>query len=305
MTRHQKRILVGTASWTDPTLIKSGRFYPKGCSSAADRLGYYAEKFPLVEVNSSYYALPSIANSELWVKRTPPEFTFNVKAFRLFTGHKTETRVLPPPVREHLSPDSAAKKSIGYRDVPDRSLDLLWRYFIEALEPLREGGKLGLVHFQFTPALSFSSDSLQHVTECRERMAQFALSVEFRHYSWFSSANRERTLEFERQHDLVHTVVDSPQGFANTVRPQWQVTNAQTALVRLHGRNAATWNIRSSVASDRFNYDYSDDELTELAEPISELAARASTVHVIFNNNYEDQGQRNALTLTQLLRSRR
>ena len=299
------RVLVGTASWTDPTLIKSGRFYPKGCTSAADRLGYYAEKFPLVEVNSSYYALPSIANSELWLKRTPPEFTFNVKAFRLFTGHKAEARVLPPPVRDHLPPEAAAKKNIGYRDVPDRLLDLLWHFFIEALEPLKDGGKLGLVHFQFTPALGFSADSLQHVTECRQRMQHFSLSVEFRHYSWFNSAQRERTLEFERQHDLVHTVVDSPQGFANTVRPQWQVTNPQMALVRLHGRNKATWNIRSGAASDRFNYDYSDEELAELSAPVKELAATAPTVHVIFNNNYEDQGQRNALTLTRLLRPQR
>lgn len=295
-------ILVGTSSWTDPTLIKSGRFYPKGCTSADDRLRYYSEKFPLVEVSSSYYALPSIANSELWAKRTPSVFTFNIKAFRLFTGHKTEIRVLPPPVRERLPDAVAAKKSIAYRDVPEPLRDLMWQFFIDALAPLRENRKLGLVHFQFTPSLAFSPESMQHVAECRQRMSGFTLSAEFRHYSWFKRANREHTLEFEREHDFVHTVVDAPQGFVNTVGAHWEVTHPTIALVRLHGRNVATWNIKSSVASDRFNYDYSDDELSGLADPIKQLANGASTVHVIFNNNYEDQGQRNALTLTRLLR---
>lgn len=298
-------VLVGTASWTDPTLIKSGKFYPKGCSSADDRLRFYAKKFPLVEVNSSYYALPSVANSELWLKRTPPEFAFNVKAFRLFTGHKTELKVLPPPVRDRMPAAVAAKKTIGYRDIPDALLDLLWQFFIDALEPLRAGGKLGLVHFQFTPSLTFSPDSLDHITECRQRMSDFDLAAEFRHFSWFKKDNRERTIQFERDHELVHTVVDSPQGFVNTVDAQWEVTHPTFALVRLHGRNKATWNIKSQVASDRFNYDYSDKELTELATPIRKLAEHAATTYVIFNNNYEDQGQRNALTLTELLRTKR
>ncbi|MGH6610867.1 MAG: DUF72 domain-containing protein [Burkholderiaceae bacterium] len=286
-------------------MIKSGRFYPKGCNSADKRLRYYAENFPLVEVSSSYYGLPSVANSELWAQRTPSGFTFNIKAFRLFTGHKTEVRVLPPPVRDHLPPVLSAKKSIGYRDVPEELLDLLWQFFIDALQPLQQAGKLGLVHFQFTPSLTYSEDALEYVTECRRRMSKFAMSTEFRHYSWLSREHCKRTLEFEREHDLVHTVVDAPQGFANTVRACWEVTHPGVALVRLHGRNKATWNSRSGSASDRFNYDYSDDELGELTAPIEMVAGQAPTVHVIFNNNYEDQGQRNAQTLTRLLRSAR
>jgi uncharacterized protein YecE (DUF72 family) len=75
-------IQVGTAPWTDKSLIESGRFYPKGRTSAEDRLRYYASQFPMVEVDSSYYAMPSARNAELWVERTPRGFTFNVKAFR-------------------------------------------------------------------------------------------------------------------------------------------------------------------------------------------------------------------------------
>ena len=296
-------VLVGTASWTDPTLIKSRRFYPKGCNSADARLRYYASKFALVEVNSSYYALPTVENSKVWLERTPSNFTFNVKAFRLFTGHQTNVDALPPPVRVRLPPAIVAKKTIYYKDVPAELLDLLWLFFIEALEPIRQAGKLGLVHFQFAPWLTYSSASREHVAECVRRLSNYTLSAEFRHQTWFSDVHREHTLRFERALNLVHTVVDAPRGFANSVAAHWEVTHSGVALVRLHGRNAATWTTRSNVASDRFNYDYSDSELATLATSISELAARVGRVHVIFNNNYEDQGQRNASTLSRLLRS--
>ena len=301
MHKTSARISVGTASWTDPTLVKSRRFYPKGCSSAEARLRYYASRFPLVEVNSSYYALPSVENSKVWAQRTPADFTFNVKAFRLFTGHQTTPDALPPPVRDRLPLDVASKRAIHYKDVPCDLLDLLWAFFVEALAPLREAGKLGLVHFQFAPWLTYSAASRAHVAECVQRMSDHTLSVEFRHQTWFNEVHCACTLRFEREHSLVHTVVDAPQGFANSVAPHWDVTHPGLALIRLHGRNAATWNAKSTVASDRFNYDYPDSELTVLAESIKELADRVARVHVIFNNNYEDQGQRNAATLSRLV----
>ena len=303
MGEEKRFVSVGTASWTDPTLIKSRKFYPKGCSSADGRLRYYASKFPLVEVNSSYYALPSVDNSKVWSERTPSGFTFNVKAFRLFTGHQTSVDALPPPVRVRLPAAISAKKAVYYKDLPIELIDLLWLFFTEALEPLRQAGKLGLVHFQFAPWLTYSSASRKHVEECAARLSEYTLSVEFRHQTWFSDSHREHTLRFERELNLVHTVVDAPQGFANSVAAHWDVSHPALALVRLHGRNAATWNTTSNVASDRFNYDYSDSELASLAQSIDDLAGRVARVHVIFNNNYEDQGQRNASTLLRLLRA--
>jgi uncharacterized protein YecE (DUF72 family) len=159
------------------------------------------------------------------------------------------------------------------------------------------------VHFQFAPWLTYSPASREHVAECVQRVSGYTLSVEFRHQTWFNDVHREYTLRFEREHGLVHTVVDAPQGFANTVAAHWEVTHPRLALVRLHGRNTATWNLKSDVASDRFNYDYSDTELAELAESINDLAGRVGQVHVVFNNNHEDQGQRNASTLARLLRA--
>lgn len=142
-------IKVGTASWTDKTLIDSKRFYPPGCSSAEARLRYYASQFPLVEVDSSYYAMPSGSNAALWVERTPPGFTFDIKAFRLFTGHQTARESFPKDIQAALS--DTGKKNLYYRDVPPEIRDELWRRYFEAIEPLRAAGKLGAVLFQFAP----------------------------------------------------------------------------------------------------------------------------------------------------------
>lgn len=293
-------ILVGTASWTDKTLIASGRFYPAKATSAEARLRYYASQFPLVEVDSSYYAMPAAATSQLWAERTPTGFVMNVKAFRLFTGHQTSPRVLPKDIREALGcPDAGM---LYYKDTPAEIRAELWRRFHQALVPLAASARLGLVHFQFPPWLVRNREGHAHVEHCAQAMDGYDLSVEFRHRSWFDGERAARTLAFERELGVAHTVVDGPQGFHNSVPALWQATHARYALVRLHGRNAQTWNIRGqTAASDRFNYDYAHDELAELAPRIRRLAESVGAVHVVFNNNMEDQGQRNARSLIDLL----
>ncbi|MGA2550308.1 MAG: DUF72 domain-containing protein [Burkholderiaceae bacterium] len=294
------RILVGTASWTDPTLVQCGRFYPKGCTSAEARLAFYASVFPLVEVNSSYYGLPSQRNSELWVKRSPERFKFNIKAFRLFTGHQTPLEAFPGPMRAVLA--GRVRKNVYYKDVPESMQDDLWRYFREGIEPLRAAGKLGAVHFQFAPWCRYSDAVRAHLEQCRTRLSEVLVSVEFRHQSWFTEAHTESTLSFLRQAGLVNTVVDEPQGFENTVRAVWATTHPRLSIVRLHGRNADTWNLSGSESSTgRFNYNYSDQELEGLAAQVRALAAASDQTHVVFNNNYEDQGQRNARSFAEIL----
>jgi uncharacterized protein YecE (DUF72 family) len=142
------QIEIGTASWTDKTLIASKRFYPRGCSSAEDRLRYYASQFPMVEVDSSYYAMPSERNTLLWAERTPEHFTFNVKAFRLFTQHQTPANALPADIQHDVHWHFATAKNIYYRDMPNEVLDEMWARYKRAIEPLRASGKLGAVHFQ-------------------------------------------------------------------------------------------------------------------------------------------------------------
>ncbi len=299
------RIRVGTASWTDKTLIACGRFYPKGASTAEGRLRYYASQFRIVEVDSSYYAMPTPQTAQLWVERTPEGFVMNVKAFRLFTGHQTEPRVLHADLRDALG--GATAPALFYGGVPAEIQRELWQRFREALLPLRAAGRLGLVHFQFPPWVTADAAGRAQVEHCVDRMAGHDLSVEFRHRSWFANADETRaTIAFLREMGVAHTVVDGPQGFSNSVPAVWEATHPRIALLRLHGRNSKTWNIKGATsASDRFNYDYPEGELAELVRRLERLALTALQTHVIFNNNMEDQGQRNARTMVGLLAAHR
>lgn len=293
-------ILVGTASWTDKTLIDCGRFYPKDCKTAEARLRWYARQFPMVEVDSSYYGIPTPVNAQLWAQRTPEEFVFNVKAFRLFTGHQTDPIVLPKDLQQALGPDRP--KVLYWRDTPPELRDELWRRFIEALAPLKLAGKLGAVHFQFAPWLIRNRDGMAHVRDCVERMAGHLVAVEFRNATWFDAEHAARTIDLERELGVVHTIVDSPQGFTNCVPCVWEVTNPELAIVRLHGRNAQTWNIKGATsASSRFDYWYSSEELAAMVPQLRRMAGLARHVHVIFNTNYEDQGQVSARMMRELL----
>ena len=296
-------IVVGTASWTDKSLIQCGRYYPPEVKSAEDRLRYYAAEFPIVEVDASYYAIPAEQTARQWVERTPPEFVFDVKAFRLFTQHQTEPRVLPKYIRESLP---QAKRSLYYKDIPGELLDALWNEFRNSLRPLDAAGKLGVVLFQFPPWFLANKTNLAHIEHCVERMQGFRLAVEFRNDTWFYERTRERTFAVEREHGIAHVVVDEPQGFKSSIPAIWEVTSPNIAVVRLHGRNRETWEKKGlAAASDRFNYLYSEEEIGELARPIAALSEKADSVHVLLNTNYEDQGQVNARRLLKALASRR
>lgn len=208
--------------------------------------------------------------------------------------------MLHKDIREALPANM--RKIFYYRDLPLDILDELWRRFREALAPLHAAGKLTAVHFQFAPWLINNRDGIAHVQECVDRMDGAQLAVEFRNMTWLNEPHKASTLEFERELGVAHVVVDSPQGFSNCVPAVWDITSTKLAAVRLHGRNADTWNIKgATVASDRFNYDYPEEQLALLVPSIMELERRAELVQVIFNNNYEDQGQRNAGSVMRLL----
>jgi uncharacterized protein YecE (DUF72 family) len=297
------KVLVGTASWSDKSLVASKKFYPKDVKTPEGRLRHYATRFPLVEIDTTYYAIPLPETAQAWADRTPAHFTFNAKAFRLFTGHATTAAVLPPDLREHLPPSE--KPSFYYKDLPGELRTALWDRYKASLAPLRSAGKLGMVHFQFAPWIISNRDGQAHVRHCVEMMRDHTVSVEFRNKSWFDEAHVGRTLAFERELNVVHTVIDGPQGFTNTIPSVWESTHLQYALVRLHGRNHATWNIKGATsAAERFNYDYPASELVEIAAKVERLAPETFTTHVIMNNNWEDQGQRNAATLIQILADR-
>ncbi|MBU2288569.1 MAG: DUF72 domain-containing protein [Gammaproteobacteria bacterium] len=291
-------ILVGTASWTDKTLLDCGRFYPKEAKTPEARLRYYASVFPLVEVDSSYYAIPTPTNAHNWAARTPEQFVFNIKAFRLFTGHQTDPKVLHKDIKETLG----SSRTLYYASTPPDVRAELWRRFIDAIAPLKLAGKLGLVHFQFPPWLTCTREGRAHVAHCVEQMAGHTLSIEFRHQSWLDEAHRAATIALLRELRVVHTVVDGPQGFANSVPLLAETTHPDYALVRLHGRNTETYNARgASSAAERFDYDYPDAELREIMVEVLRLAYKVRNTHLIFNNCDEDKGQRNGVSMMNML----
>ena len=294
------QVLVGTASWTDRSLIQAGTFYPKGTSSAEARLRHYASQFSLVEVDSTYYALPTRENAHRWVDRTPDGFTFDVKAFGLFTTHPVEVSRLPADLRETLPAPLLEKRSVYQRDVSSGFAGEAWRRFEEALQPLEDAGKLGVVVFQFPRWFVPGRRAEAHILGCRDNLPQFSIGVEFRSRRWFEPDQADRTLDFLREAGLAFICVDEPQGFSSSVPPVAEAT-ADVALVRFHGRNRETWEKRGITASERFDYYYSREELGEWLGPIRRLQERVSKVHLVMNTNNRDQGPVNALLLLELL----
>jgi uncharacterized protein YecE (DUF72 family) len=291
--RQMGEVLVGTCSWTDPTLIKSGRFYPASAKSAEARLQYYASQFQLVEVDSSYYAMPNEATAKLWVERTGADFTFDIKAFRLFTMHPAPLISLPKDIRGALSNDTAERKNTYQKDLPLEVVNELWSRFERALLPLDSAGKLGVVLFQFPPWYHPGNEQRDYILSCKERLRQYRIAIEFRQNSWLNEKNNERTLAFLRDNNLPFVCVDEPQGFRSSVPPVAEITS-DISLVRLHGRNKDTWEKQGIGPAERFNYLYSEAELREWSPKIKELADKTKQCHVLFNNCYEDKAVANA-----------
>ena len=294
------RILVGSCSWTDPTLIACGRFYPPGVTSAEARLRYYAEQFRIVEVDSTYYAPPSPRNSELWAARTPDGFVFNIKAFGLLTQHPAVAQRLPDWLRAALPEEARGKRTVYARDFAEADVERVWQLHREALAPLAEAGKLGAVLFQFPPWFIRSPDNREYLRGLPARLPGWPLAVEFRGGGWMTEAAAGGTLALLEEAGLAYVAVDEPQGFPNSTPPLTAAT-AALAMIRLHGRNVDTWESRTGAASDRFKYLYSDAELREWVPRVRELAAQSRAVHVLFNNNYEDWGMQNARRMAHLL----
>lgn len=294
-------ILTGTCSWTDKTLIESG-WYGQDCKTPESRLATYASRFNVVEIDSTYYSLPSEKTAELWAERTPVEFTFDVKAFRLLTGHPTELSSLPKDVRGEVPDSLQSKKRLYQKDLPAELSHEIWSTFRQGLMPLHSAGKLGAVLFQFPVWFLPGRESKEYLASIPERLPEYRSAVEFRHGSWLNEKNESRTLDFLRGHNLIYAAVDEPQGTRQSVPPLAAAT-ADMAIVRFHGRRKETWDKPNVTVLERFKYDYSDDELKEWLPKIKELAAETKEVHALMNNCYSDFAVKNASQLASLLHS--
>ena len=292
---------MGTASWTDKTLIASKAFYPADRTSAEERLRYYTSQFPVVEVDSSYYFPPTERNAALWVERSPTHFRFDIKAYSLLTRHPTRPESIWEDLRPAI-PSAAIQKRFLYADrLPAEVVDEAWRRFAEALMPLHSAGKLGAVHFQFPEWFLPGAASRDYLLECAARLPDYQVAVEFRNAAWMSERNQDRTLSFLRDHAIPYTSVDMPQGFRSSLPPTAAVTSPALAYVRFHGRNTADWEGKHDTATPRFAYLYSQDELVPWVPKLQALAREAKEVHVLMNNCYRDYAVVNARQLSALL----
>ncbi|WP_077799320.1 DUF72 domain-containing protein [Streptomyces sp. JHA26] len=285
-------VLVGACSWTDRHLVSSG-WYPRGRRDAEGRLRYYASRLPVVEVDAGYYALPSRRNSELWVERTPDGFRFDVKAFSLLTGHPTRPEALPADLR-----GAAGTGPLRRGQADEGLLDEVWGRFTDAVEPLREAGRLGAVLFQFPPWFAPGDPAEAALEACARRAGEWPLAVEFRHPDWWAPHRADATHALLSALGVSAVGTDMAQDLSASLPPIAPVTRPALAVVRFHGRSPA-WGRGSK--EDRFRYDYSTAELAAWVPRLRRAAARADELHVLFNNCCADAAVRAAETMRGLL----
>ncbi|WP_340673192.1 DUF72 domain-containing protein [Brevibacillus agri] len=265
-------IHVGVCGWGDHDTL-----YGQGVRSR-DKLAVYASHFPIVEVDSSFYAILPQRNYESWVRDTPDRFGFIVKPHQAMTGH--------------LRGDAPVNR----RE--------LFAQFEESIQPLVEAGKLKALLFQFPPWFDCTREHVQYVQACCQALAAYPFAVEFRHQSWFEARFAERTLDFLRQIHAVHVLCDEPQVGTGSVPIVPAVTHPALAIVRFHGRNKAGWRDPGEGQNwrdVRYLYRYSEQELTEWLVHIRKIEQEADEVCILFNNNSGGDAAANAKQFSDML----
>jgi len=270
------RILVGTSNWADHE-----RFYPPELTKGArqrEKLTFYAEHFPFVEIDTTFYGIPREGTVEGWLERTPRDFRFNVKAYRALTRHEREAGRPRDPTAEEVSG------------------------FLGAIAPLRQAGRLVAVLYQFPPWFTNTPQAHDVLLEARERHPDDIVAVEFRHRSWFDGGAWPRTEELLRELDAVYVGVDAPQLGSGTAPPLLAITSPRLAIARFHGRNYKTWYIRGATrSSDRFDYLYRADELRRWVPAIRAASDAGVPVQIVMNNNASNYAVVNAYDMAALL----
>jgi uncharacterized protein YecE (DUF72 family) len=270
------QVLIGTSSWADPGFVEE--WYPKGLPDE-ERLPYYARHFDLVEVNSTFYAVPARETVERWCEQTPDRFVFDVKLHKLLSRHST-------PIGQIPSGQRATAKLDGRRVVLTPELEKeVAQIFLHSIEPLEEAGKLGSIMAQLSPGFSPRSNHLEELDPLIGVLGRRRIAVELRNRGWLSPERMEETLAFFEERDLTFVCVDAPFSDHFTVMPRLDVvTSPKLAYLRMHGRNREGY-VRGRTVPERFDYDYSDDELREHADRAERLADEATKVHILYNNN--------------------
>lgn len=264
-------IKIGLTGWGDHPSLYSSHLSKK------DRLFDYSGHFPIVEVDTSFYAIPSTKNVEKWIQDTPDQFQFIVKAYQGITGHLRD-------------------------DNPYETENDMFEQFCNCLEVFQQARKLALVLVQFPPWFSFSTKNVEQILYIKRMLNGFPIAIEFRNNTWYSPNNQRETIDFLKKYGFIHTICDEPQTGVSSVPFVPEVT-AKKSLVRIHGRNVYGWNANNSPnwREVRFLYDYTDEELTDLAKKIHLIEKQCEEVYVLFNNNSGHHAAKNAKTMQQIL----
>ena len=293
-----ENLRIGTCSWANRSLLSSG-WYPPALKNRDNRLAYYASRFNAVEVDSTFYSIPDIADVYRWAVHTPTDFLFSIKAYGLFTFHSILQTSLPKWVRDELK-GRLREEKINFRSVP-RTIRLeLWRQFSESIMPLHKIGKLGYVLFQIPPWASYSDRMIKYIDRVIEESCPFKIAFEVRNSSWMKKENKVAFLDRLRSHNIAYVVVDEPQ-LDWTISPDTVLTASWGSVVRFHGRNEEAWRSRKVSVSERFRYLYSKKELEQWRKKIMALKDQADTVFVMFNNCWYDYSVRNAMSMQEIL----
>lgn len=292
------RIVVGISSWAEPELIQSG-FYPPEVGTPEERLRYYASRFPVTEIDSSYHFFPTQRNLALWLENTPDGFTFDVKVFSLFTQHPTPFNALPRTIREKYGGEIKARGNVYLHHLPQEAVDELWTILIRTIESFRIASRLGAVLFQFPPWFHPEPRNFDYIASCREKLPEYQMAVEFRVGSWLDK-HREEALQLLSKYQIALVCVDEPQGLKSSVPAVDDVT-APLAIIRFHGRNRENWEGKGIPATEKFRYLYSEDELMEWVPKARSMAEKTRELHIIFKNKHADFPVKNAMRMQELL----
>ena len=268
-------IRVGTSGWSYPSGDGkwNGIFYPAKKTKGFDELGFYAEHFDTVEVNSSFYRVPAVKTTAEWAKRTPKDFEFSLKLFQKFTH--------PEMFLKATGKDPA---DIDRKDVDE---------FRAALDPLARAGKLGALLAQFPASFKNEPGSRDYLEWLLHAFREYPVAVELRHRSF--SDDPIETMDLLAEYGAALVQIDEPK-FRTSIRQDPASGTKGFYYLRLHGRNARQW-WKHDASEDRYNYLYSDSELEPFVEAADEAAARVKKAYVYANNHFSAKSVANAATI--------
>ncbi len=276
-------VRIGTSGWNYPSGAGTwdGIFYPaRGRGKRPrgfDELSYYAEHFDTVEVNSTFYRPPESRITRRWVERTPDSFRFSLKLYQQFTHPKM-----------FQASTGASDWSVTSADV-DR--------YLAGADPIAASGRLGVLLAQFPPSFKQDDQTLSYLDWLLRRCEGWPVAVELRHRSW--SDDVSQTLTRLNGFGAAWVQIDEPK-FRFSIQ-QNQLPNVEGFYyMRLHGRNAQKW-WRHEAAEQRYDYLYSDDELTPFARTADASRRLVKKLYLYLNNHFAAQAVANAVSLKKML----